>query len=89
MVTPSVASVPPFLRFRYGVDLTEGGLLHASTDTTRDTRRDTRRGTTKQTQGQGITQGEVDDYNAAAAAKRKSIQLEFDLEKEVPHVDKR
>jgi|21_taG_2_1085346.scaffolds.fasta_scaffold03362_3 hypothetical protein len=42
-----------------------------------------------QSTGQGITQGEVDDYNAAAAAKRKSIQLEFDLEKEVSHVDKR
>ena len=42
-----------------------------------------------QSTGQGITQGEVDDYNAAAAAKRKSIQLEFDLEKEVSHFDKR
>ena len=49
------SSVPPFLRFRYGVDLTEGGLLHASKDTTRDTTGDT----TNQTQGQGTgtTQG--------------------------------
>ena len=38
--------------------------------------------------GQGITQGEVDDYNAAAAAKRKPIQLEFDFGEEVSHVEK-
>jgi len=38
--------------------------------------------------GQPITQGEVDDYNAAVAAKRKSIQLEFDFGEEVSHVEK-
>ena len=36
-----------------------------------------------QSTGQPITQGEVDDYNAAATAKRKPIQfaLEFGAEK--------
>ena len=38
--------------------------------------------------GQPITQGEVDEYNATAKAKRKPIQLEFDFGEEIKHVEK-
>lgn len=41
-----------------------------------------------QSTGQPITQGEVDDYNAAATAKRKPIQLEFDFGEEANNVKK-